>query len=388
MSKPSVFVGCLLLGRLLLGRLFLGFVLCFPLSQAQAADTAVTVTARPLSELARYPERTAPASVVAMSAPKLSAEIAARVMEILPKPGDVVAPGSVLVRLDCLDYALAREAEVERLAALEARIGLAERKLERSEKLAASQLQAVDIVDERRALLVQLRAERAAQRAVLRRARYAEERCEVLAPSRSLVTQRLANPGDYAVAGTPLVALTDLSSIELKADVYAPDAAELSAGGVPLTFVTASGERLDVALRVVVGAINPAARSRELRAVFAPDLLVTGAVLPGMSGRLIWRDPRAHLPSEYLLERAGGPGVFVLQSGVARFVSLPHAEIGRDTVVAMPLDTQIIEAGRNALADGTRVQTRTAGDSTAVNAGPRQPSRPAGRGGDTSSSSR
>ncbi len=372
MSKLSVVFRPLLLGSLL----------CLPLVQAasaNAADAVVTVTARPLSELARYPERTAPASVVAMSEPKLSAEIAARVVEILPKPGDVVAPGSVLVRLDCLDYALAREAEVERLAALEARIDLAERKLDRSEKLAASQLQAVDIVDERRALLVQLRAERAAQRAVLRRARYAEERCEVLAPSRCLVTQRLSNPGDYAVVGTPLIALTDLSSIELKADVYAPDAAELGAGAVPLTFVTASGERLDVALRVVVGAIDPAARSRELRAVFASDALASGAVLPGMSGRLVWRDPRAHLPSEYLLERAGGPGIFVLEDGVARFVSLPNAEVGRDTVVDLPPDTQIIEAGRNALADGTRVQTRISGDPSAAPAAPGLSSAQAGR---------
>lgn len=318
----------------------------------RALADPVAVTVQPLADIARYPERSAPATVVAMSQPEVAAEIAARIEEILPLPGEVVPTGAALVRLDCRDYDLAAEGESQRLAALEAQIGLAEKKLARAEKLAASQLQAVDIVDERRAQLVGLRAERAAQRAALDRARYAQARCTVKAPARALVTAWQASPGDYAVPGTPMVSLIDLSSLELRADVYAPDALALDAARPSLRFVAGAQGDWPVSLRVAVGAVDPAARTREVRALFLDD----AAVLPGSAGRLVWRDARPHLPANFIVERAGVPGVFVEEGGAARFVPLPDAEVGRDTPVSLPLDSLIIEEGRFAVSDGAAVR--------------------------------
>lgn len=336
------------------------------LSSAAVFADPVAVTTESLADIARYPERSAPATVVAMSQPRVSAEVPARIEAILPKPGDVVDRGAVLARLDCRDHALAREAEQERLAALAARIDLAERKLARSEKLAASQLQAADILDERRSLLVDLRAQKAAQEAALSRARYLEARCTVKAPARSLVVEWLASPGDYAVPGTPLVALIDLSSIELQADVYAPDAAELETSRPALGFEAASGGAWPVELRVVVGAIDPAARTREVRARFAAEDLA----LPGSAGRLVWRDSRPHLPANYLVERDGTPGVFVVEDERARFVPLPTAEVGRDTPVAIPLDSLVVVEGRFALTSGETVR-QLPGQVTGASAGGR-----------------
>jgi len=328
-----------------LAALLLGLV-----AQTSAADPVAVETAT-VESLASYPERSAPASAVALDAPRLSAQIAARVVDIAVRPGDEVQPDEVLVTLECADYALVVAANEARLEALEAQVELARQKLERARRLAESKMTAEELVDERVADLARLKAERRAQAVQLETAQVDAGRCRVVAPARSLVMSRLASEGDLAQVGTALVELVALDSIEISAEIYAPDAGRLTPG-TEFAY-EASGERTPLTLRAVVGAVDPASRTREIR-LLLPE---ASSVLPGSAGRLVWRDPRAHLPASTLVRRDGRLGVFVVEDGKARFVPLPDAEVGRDAPVSLAPDTRVVRQGHLGLSDGQAVAT-------------------------------
>ncbi|MFB3090638.1 MAG: biotin/lipoyl-binding protein, partial [Gammaproteobacteria bacterium] len=87
-------------------------------STVYAADKITVKTAK-ISEVAIYPERSAPATVVSLNESIISARITARVDEISVRVGDIVEKGGVLARLDCEDYVLSHRESVARREALE-----------------------------------------------------------------------------------------------------------------------------------------------------------------------------------------------------------------------------------------------------------------------------
>ncbi len=92
-----------------------------------AAEKVTVKTAR-ISEVAIYPERSAPAAVVSLNESVISARIAARVDELSVRVGDIVEKGGDLAKLDCSDYELAYRESVARLEALQTRRDYAKRR--------------------------------------------------------------------------------------------------------------------------------------------------------------------------------------------------------------------------------------------------------------------
>ena len=109
-------------------------LLCFVLLPGGVTAAEPAVQLAPLSAIAVYPERQAPATVVSLNDTTIASEIAARINAIPVRVGDQVAAGEVLVRLDCRDYVLARSQAAARLDSLGERIALAEKRLQRAER--------------------------------------------------------------------------------------------------------------------------------------------------------------------------------------------------------------------------------------------------------------
>ena len=80
--------------------------------------------------------------------------------------------------------------------------------------------------------------------------------------------------------------------------------------------------------------------------------------LPGAAGQLIWRDPRPHIPAEYLVRRGGALGVFIIENGAARFIAIPAAGSGRASPTTLAPATRIVVTGQFALRQGERVESR------------------------------
>ncbi len=320
-------------------------LMCAP--SLAAAPPAVKT--RPLSELVHYPQREVQAQVVSLNLSRLSAEISARIDSIAVEPGQKIAKGAVIARLDCRDYRIAAERAQAALESAEARSKLAQQQLQRASELAAKNFISGDALDARKTEAAVVAAEvrlNAAQRATARRD---VEKCVVRSPFDAIVDARLAQVGELASPGTPLVQLWDRSRLQLSAQVPQTLADSLAQAKTPL-FVS-QGAEYRVSLLRISPALNPASRMREARFAFKGDLPA-----PGSHGVLRWRDGLPHLAADYLLNRGGKMGVFVLEGQKARFVPLPDAQEGRSTAVALPVATQVVTDGRFALQDGMTVR--------------------------------
>ena len=311
-----------------------------------AADNVVQVGT--LAEIASYPVRSAPATALSINQTEIAAEVAARIVAIHVRVGDVVSNDSKLVSLDCDTYQHRVQAERARLAALTARIGLAKRRLERTETLAQQQSVAEEILDERQSELEILQAELSEIRAQYSLAKLDVQRCAISVPFRALVTERLAAEGEYVRAGDALVSVFDIENVEVSAQIQFGDLESIEQSSA-LWFEHA-GKQYPVAVRATLGALNTATRNQEMRLRFVEDV-----ALPGAGGQIFWRDNRPHVPGNLLVRRGEQIGLFIFENEQAKFVAVSGAAPGRAVPVALSEDTRIIIEGFYSLSDGDRL---------------------------------
>ncbi|MGR8920058.1 MAG: efflux RND transporter periplasmic adaptor subunit [Gammaproteobacteria bacterium] len=330
---------------MLLRLLACGFI-C--LAATAAAGETVPVRVERLDAIAVFPEHSAPATVVSNGATDISAEIAARVVAFAPRVGDVIAAGGVIARLDCRDYEYALAAARAELDVLEARLELAERRLERARELRERNSLAAEVLDERESERAVAVAEIAGARARIAGDEVAVERCVIRSPFRALLRERLAPVGFYAAVGSPLARVVDIEDLELSAQVLTADVDAVAASEA-LEFVV-DGRRFGVVLRTAVAAVNTETRNRELRLGF-----VDARPLVGSAGQLSWRDARRHVPGRVLVRREESLGLFLVAAGVARFVPLPAAQAGRAAPVTLDGDARVVVEGQFGLVDGQAV---------------------------------
>lgn len=326
----------------------LAVLVCFALSQAGNAESRVQM----LEALIYHPQRMAPATVVSLNEATVSAQLEARVAALPVLVGDRVAEGQTLVKLDCADYQINQRVAEAGLDSAAARLKLAENRLARARQLFRQQLTSQEDVDARDADRDALAADLEVREAERDRARLAVSRCDVKAPFEGLVAERLAAKGQLASIGTPLIALIDPRNIELSAQISVADAAQLSDVGT-LNFT--SGQSWPVKVRELLNAVNPETRNREVRLVFTGPL-----PLPGVAGKLEWRDPRPFVPARFIVKRDGDFGLFLAANGKARFLALPGAQPGRDQPVELPLDTLVVAEGLATLRDGDELSAESA----------------------------
>lgn len=332
----------LLSARMLLAAL----LLIFPL--VSSGQNAVAVKTARVKDLAVYLWKSAPATVVSLNDTSIAAQIKARIDEISVKVGEVVEAGSVLVRLDCTDYRTAEQQVEAEIGALDARIRLAERRLERTRKLEQQRTASEELLDQREAELAVLHAQRRGAMSQLENAQTNISRCTIRNPYRAVVTARLAAVGEFADMGTRLVEIMDIEQLEISAQVPALDVETVELAEEIYFEDTAS--RYAVTLRTVTPAVNTQTRNREVRLLFSKE-----AALPGAAGKLTWRDSQPHVSAKLLVRRGNDFGIFINNTGKARFHVIPGAQQGRTTPVDLPLDTVVITEGHYRLEDGQPV---------------------------------
>ena len=320
-------------------------VLLFVFPLVPGAQNAVTVKTARVKDLAIYLWQSAPATVVSLNDTAVAAQLKARIIEIPVKVGEVVEAGSVLVRLDCTDYRIAEQQVKADLGALEARIRLAERRLERTRKLEQQQTASEELLDQRTADLAVLAAQQRGVLAQLETAQVNLSRCAVRSPYRAVITNRLAAVGEFADFGTRLVEIMDIDRLEISAQVPAGDIGTLEQSAQ--IFFEDMSSRYPVSLRTVTPAVNTQTRNREVRLLFS-----AAPALPGAAGKLTWKDNRPHVSAQLLVRRGADFGIFVNDSGTARFHVLTGAQQGRNTPVELAPDTVVVTEGHYSLEDG------------------------------------
>lgn len=324
-----------------------------PAVAPSAAVAAPAVGAVRYAELGFHPEREAPATVLGKNETRIAAEVSARIVAIAVDSGDAVKAGQVLVRLDAKDAELALARAEAGLAQSVARLAQAEAQAARARSLKEKNFISAEAVTLRETELAAAQADVQSARANRDSARRGVEKCTVTAPFTGIVRSRSGQVGELAVPGTPLLTLADTSDLQVVAQVQSRDADGLSAAA-QVEFA-AAGRTHALTLLRISGAIN-----REARTVEARYRISGAAPAPGTEGRLSWRDPRPHLPADYILRRNGKYGVFVLEGDKAIFRELPQAQEGRPAGADFSPELKIVTRGRHALQDGMAVRIETA----------------------------
>ncbi len=315
-----------------------------------AADSTPVITAK-LEDIAIYPQRSAPATVISLNETSVSSRIEAQVDAIPVRVGDVVDKGSILAKLDCTDYTLRSNEIRTRLESLKSQITLAERRLERTRKLTLKQSVSEELLDERESDLQVLQANLRGTRIQLDIALLDESRCTVVSPFRALVLARDSAEGQFASNGTPLVRIIDIDNLELSAQILSDDASQIKTSEA--LYFEQGNSRYQLTLRAINPAINPETRNREARFLFADESAMTGA-----AGKLVWKDQRPHIPGQYLVRRNDKLGFFTIKNDIAVFIPLLDAQAGRASPTDLPEQTLIVIEGQFSLKENDSVVTQ------------------------------
>lgn len=292
----------------------------------------------------------------------LSAQTGGLVEAVNFRPGDSVIAGDVLVQVDVERLTLEMGQARSNADATRAQLSLAEGQLERVQQLVDRNVATTSTLEEAQSSVEGLRAQLTALDDMVRLAELSVRNATVAAPFDGIVTARAVEPGTVIGAGTTLISLVDLATVELEA--AAPVAA-----GVLLKPGQSVEVRVDgIADRSFAGTvarINPvaAAGTRTIPVYITMDNS-EGLLFGGMFATadvVVARNPAAiALPSDAIRTDAGGAYVLRIENDtlVRAPVTIAETWAGRLTRVTEGLaeGDEVIMAGLPELDPGDRVE--------------------------------
>lgn len=284
-------------------------------------------------------------SVRAVRSTTMAALISGTVVEIHAGLGSSVRAGQVLVKLSVPEIA-ARLEQTRAVAALatverDRAVSLRSRAVISGAEYDAAISQS-SVAEARRAEAMAM-----ADHAVLR------------APFTGVVAAKLANVGDTALPGQPLLILESPAAFRFEAQV--PEA--VAAGGVALGApVPVRLDGLDRDIQGTIAEIQPAADEATRTRLIKVALPALPGLRSGRFGRLLLATGAAasvSVPADAVVRRGQLESVFVVSSGIARLrlVRSGREHDGRLEIASgLSGDEPIVLAGAAALVDGQRVE--------------------------------
>jgi RND family efflux transporter MFP subunit len=354
----------------------IGILVLYGLRARQAlsaveVETVTVAVSRDVAPSAGTPILTASGYVVARRKAVVSAKIQGRLADLRVEEGSVVREGETLARLESIDY----EASVarSRAAVQRAEADLAEfrRQLRVSEDLAKQKIVAED---QREAAASRVRiaeAQLAQEQADLAFAEAQLQNTVIRAPFSGVVVKKMAEVGESVAPIPPgvnistssgaIVALADLATLEVEADVAEANVAKVG-GGQPaeVTVEAIPDRRYKAVLRQV---IPTADRTKATVMVKVTILDKDKDLKPEMSAKVTFLEPEKKekpeaaasqpvvlVPRAAVATRDGKPTVFLVREGKAQAravvlgterqgqVIVQDGLAGGETIVAKPGD--------------------------------------------------
>ncbi|MBF0271255.1 MAG: efflux RND transporter periplasmic adaptor subunit [Magnetococcales bacterium] len=306
------------------------------------AEEPVPVSTRSLEAVLIHPREEAPAEVRSLNDGLITAQVTATIVELPIQVGERVKRGDLVVRLDPWAHRLAERRAAAELEGLRVKLDTARKRSQRATQLQQQKQASDERAEQSESEVKELTAQIRAVEATLEEARIQGEKCLVQAPFDGVVVQRPARIGINTTPGTPLVQLVDVGAVELAATI--PTSRVTSLNRATSWEFLQDGEHYPVRPRVVIPVADPATRAREARLIFTGDKPV-----PGTAGRLVWSDPRPHLPPWLLSRRDEQFGVFLVQHDKAVFHPLPGALEGHPAVLDPLPSGEVAISGRESL---------------------------------------
>ena len=336
-AGPRLLLPVLVAGAALLSACHSGRETAAAGEEPEVQAATLTVQAEPTTLYASVP-----GSVVSKRHAEIASRLTGYVRSVAVQAGDRVATGQPLLAIDSSDV-------TGQLQQAQAVFDEADVNYQR-----ATSLYAKGVVTKVR--LDDATRQYATAKAALQMARAAVDYADIRAPFAGVIVEKLADPGDLAVPGKPLLVLEDERTLEVQS--YVPD--ELYPAlklGEHIPFSTDDHAYTGV-LQSKVEAADAQTHTHLIRIA-----IPAGSGL--MSGRYVrvsiptGQGPVVRIPAAALAERAGITGVFVVDAGGLAHFRLVHtgAAVGGTVEVQSGLasgERIVLEPGA-AVDNGTRI---------------------------------
>ena len=268
-------------------------------------------------------------TVVGAEESDLAPQVMARVLEVKVREGAVVAAGQLLARLDEREFQDAVTEAEATLGATEAAYQAQRDTTARDKKLFAVKAIAQEQWDHSQAAdaAASAQLESAKQRLNLARTRLGY--CQLVAPANGVVARRLADPGDLAVPGKPLLQLVSQQTVRVRASLPPDDFVELHIGQ-PVTLRTDRATKDATVSRVFPAMSDSHLASFECDVTNPPPGFVSGATV-GVDVQLSSAEGTV-VPTDALLEGDSGAWVFAVDNGMVKQVKVEVLDRSLDRV--------------------------------------------------------
>ena len=309
---------------------------------------AVNVRTVDYRDIAYYPEHSTAAEVIARHDSKISAEIAAAVLEVNHDTGDSVDEGATVITLDCRTYELQLRQAQAAHDAVAAQYENAKKLFSSAQKLQKQKNISQELYNQRSADASRLKAELNNASAGIETAGIAVDKCAVKAPFDGFISERFISKGEHAQPGTPLFRMITSEQGRVEAHINSFEY-ESFLQGTDFRFVF-NGIDYGLTVDSVLPVLDSAYRTHTARLSFSGTPAPTGS-----HGSLTWRDAKLALPSSLVVTRKKQAGVLVANSDRVKFIPIDAYTEGHPATIALQPDTRIITTGRHGLEDGDAI---------------------------------
>lgn len=302
----------------------------FAVSAAAAAQPAldvIKVAPRPVAQTVAVE-----ATVEAVKQATLGSQVAGRIVELPVKAGDTVRAGQVLARIDARAADAAVAASRSQLAEAEANLANAKRVHERNKALAAQKFVSQAAVDQSESAYQAALAQVEAVRANAGSAAVARDWTTIVAPYAGVVGETLAEMGDMATPGKPIVTVFDPREMRAVASVPQATLAKAKLDGARVDLPA-----LATTLAPVRATVVPLADARSHTSRVRFDLPSAEGLVPGQYARVrlpVGVATMLAVPASALLRRGEVTGVYVIDDkGAPRLRQVRTGEpVGDDEI--------------------------------------------------------
>lgn len=248
------------------------FLISDVFAQTQPPEPAVVVEVAKANVARIAPRRWVPGGVVSRNDARVATSAAGR-LDYVAEVGTRVKAGDRIAKLEDEAVRLNVEDTKAEIARIEAQRAMSERQLQRIEKLANNSISQTQL-DEVRSQLAVLTAQLQQAQVRYRAAQHDLSQTELRAPFPGVVTERLAQRGEYVATGAAIAHLVDTVHLEVRAQ------GPLSLVGLVRPAmelpVRAGGRQFPASVRTVVPVGEERSRQFELRLTLANSSLSVG----------------------------------------------------------------------------------------------------------------
>jgi RND family efflux transporter MFP subunit len=256
----------------------------------------------------------------------LAAQVAGRILTLGVDAGDTVKQGQLLVRIDDSEARNSMAGNQAQVAQAEAGLTNAQVQYERAKQLVARKFMSQSSLDKALAEYQAAQAQVAVAKAGVAQSLTSRGFTNIAAPFSGLVSARLAQAGEMASLGRPLLTMFDPATLRIVASVPQEKLAEVRRAGRASIEFPQQGKWVEAKSVTVLPAADSRTHISQVRMEIPRDV---AGVYPGMFARAHFatgQDKKLLVPATAIVRRSEVTGVYIVAGERVQFRQIRTGE--------------------------------------------------------------